>query len=259
MARILLIEDNDQQRELYATLLYYNGFDVEQAVSAESGMAAAKQRRPDLIMIDYMLPGIDGLYATKLLKESPLTADIPVICFSAYDVPKSAIVSSHVDGYLRKPLSGDTLVRGIRELIGWDRARTDVPTATKHAVIIAGKESAQAAALAVVLQLEGFKVSRAADGATGLGTTAVVDPDVVLIDVNAPVLDAWSVIKRLRQGSETAEIPAFAFSDTPSPQEEQRALDAGFAAYLKNVDRESIAAEIEKHVKTRRRQTSNDS
>jgi DNA-binding response OmpR family regulator len=249
VARILLIEDNDQQRELYATLLYYNGFDVEQAGNAESGMAAAKQRHPDLIMIDYRLPGVDGLYVAKLLKDSPTTADVPIICFSEFDIPVSALRSARVDGYMRKPLYGDTLVRGIRSLIGWDESKRTLPAATRKAVIIAGKESTTAEALAASLRLEQFQVSRAADGATGLGTIAVTSPNLVVVDLNAPVLDGWSIFKRLRGDSSICHIPVFAFSDDSTTEEEQRALDAGFAAYLRNVDRESVATEIERHVK----------
>lgn len=253
MARILLIEDNDQQRELYATLLYYNGFDVEQAATAESGMAAAHRQHPDLIMIDYMLPGMDGLYAAKLLKDSPATADVPIICFSAYDVPMSAIRRAGVDGYMRKPLFGDTLVRGIRNLIGWDESKRTLPPATRHAVIIAAKESKAAESLAASLRLEQFQVSRAADGATGLGTAAAITPDLVVVDLNAPVLDGWSVFQRMRGDSSICHIPVFAFSDHPTTEEQLRALDAGFAAYLRNVDRESVATEIDRSLKRGKR------
>ena len=111
---------------------------------------------------------------------------------------------------------------------------------------------ALAASLAASLNLEGYRVARAADGASGLGTAATVHPDVVLVDLKTPVLDGWAVLERLRQGSETGHIPVFAFTDAPSQDEHNRALDAGFATYLQAVDRESVSVELQRHVKVNR-------
>ena len=248
MSRILLIENNKQERELYATLLYYDGFEVEQASSAESGLSAAQRRPPDLIIIDYTLQGVDGLYVTKLLKESPLTADIPVICLSESAIPKAKLVSAKADAHLRKPVSGEALVGSIRKLIGSATRSSEATGSAPRVVVIANKESPAAASLLSILQSEGFKVSRAADGVTGLGSVTIVKPELVFAHLNSPVIDGWSVLKRLRQDMQTAKIPVFAFSDAPSAEEEQRALDAGFAAYLLRVDPESVAAPIARYV-----------
>ncbi len=116
---MLVIEDDAEQCEIYSKLLYYNGFEVDCAANAEDGLALVDTRLPDIILVDVILPGMDGLLATSVLKNTPATADIPVITFSAYDVPLSAIRRSGADDFLRKPLLGDAMVRAIRRLIGW--------------------------------------------------------------------------------------------------------------------------------------------
>ncbi|HEY0674042.1 MAG TPA: response regulator, partial [Longimicrobiales bacterium] len=73
MARILVIEDDPHQRQLYTTLLYYNGFDTDEASSAEAGIAAARQNRPDAVLVDVRLPGMNGLQLANLLKQTPAT------------------------------------------------------------------------------------------------------------------------------------------------------------------------------------------
>lgn len=119
MARVLLIEDNPEQSEIYSKLLYYNGFETDCATTAEEGLLIVEARPPDVILVDVGLPGIDGLLATTLFKHTPSTESIPVICFSAYDVPPGAIRRAGADDFLRKPLTGDVMVRAIRRLIGW--------------------------------------------------------------------------------------------------------------------------------------------
>jgi twitching motility two-component system response regulator PilH len=128
VARILLVEDDPDQREVYEALLYYNGFDVLVAADGESGLRSAIEEKPDAILIDIMLPGLNGLAAASLIHSNPDTAQIPIICMSAYDVMYEQVVRSGANEFLPKPVSGDALVRAIRRYIGWDDVRQEVPS-----------------------------------------------------------------------------------------------------------------------------------
>ena len=125
MTRVLVIEDDHELCEIYSKLLYYNGFDVDCAANAEAGLALIDANLPDVILVDVSLPGMDGLLATSVLKNTPATSALPVIAISAYDVPLDAVRRAGADDFLRKPLTGDVMVRAIRRLIGW--SDTDVP------------------------------------------------------------------------------------------------------------------------------------
>jgi len=117
---VLVIEDDPLQRDIYKSLLYYNGFDVEIAPDAESGLTSAFEQHPDAILVDVVLPRMNGLDATALFKNSPTTAHVPVICMSAYDIDMHKVKRAGADDFLKKPIAGDALVRSIRRFIGWD-------------------------------------------------------------------------------------------------------------------------------------------
>ena len=106
MAQILIIEDNPANMKLASLLLGNVGHSVLSAVDAESGILLARTAMPDLILMDVQLPGMDGLAATALLKQDPLTAAIPVIALTAmamkYDQEKSVVAGC--DAYIAKPL-----------------------------------------------------------------------------------------------------------------------------------------------------------
>jgi two-component system cell cycle response regulator DivK len=119
VARILIIEDNRANMKL-ATLLVRNaGHTVLCAVDAETGLTQARALRPDLILMDIQLPGIDGLAATTLLKQDPATAAIPVIALTAMamreDQEKTKIAGC--DAYITKPLRYQELYAAIDALL----------------------------------------------------------------------------------------------------------------------------------------------
>jgi DNA-binding response OmpR family regulator len=116
--RILVIEDDPQQREIYTKLLHYNGFDVEFAEDGETGLVAAHAMRPDAILVDLVLPGMNGLSVVSFLREAADTAQIPIITMSAYDMDAHRVRSAGANEFLRKPVAGDVLVRAIRRYIG---------------------------------------------------------------------------------------------------------------------------------------------
>jgi CheY-like chemotaxis protein len=82
--RILLVEDNPQNRRLAQFLLKSRGYIVYEATTGEEALELARAHLPDLILMDLQLPGLDGFAATRILKENAVTTDIPVIALTAY-------------------------------------------------------------------------------------------------------------------------------------------------------------------------------
>ena len=119
MAKILIIEDNPSNLKLVMILLRRVGHEVISAVDAESGMALALSERPDLILMDIQLPGMDGLTATRQLKQNPATAAIPIIALTALamkeDEPKA--LAAGCDAYIAKPLRYQQLYPAIESLL----------------------------------------------------------------------------------------------------------------------------------------------
>jgi two-component system, cell cycle response regulator DivK len=119
MARVLVVEDNPANMKLACLLLHNVGHTALCAVDAESGLTLARAEQPDLILMDIQLPGMDGLAATALLKQDPVTAAIPVIALTAMamkeDQEKTKVAGC--DAYIAKPLRFRELYAAIDRLL----------------------------------------------------------------------------------------------------------------------------------------------
>jgi two-component system, cell cycle response regulator DivK len=106
MARVLVVEDNASNMTLATFLLKSNGHTVLSATDAEEGLAMARAERPDLILMDIQLPGMDGLEATALLKRDASTRTVPVIALTALAMKgdEERIRRAGCDGYIAKPM-----------------------------------------------------------------------------------------------------------------------------------------------------------
>ncbi|MEW6350659.1 MAG: response regulator [Thermodesulfobacteriota bacterium] len=105
--RILVVEDDEMSLELTTDLLESAGYEVSAARTAEEALEKARTGRPDLILMDICLPGMDGLTATKRLKEEPETTGIPVVALTAHAMKgdESKAYAAGCAGYLSKPFS----------------------------------------------------------------------------------------------------------------------------------------------------------
>ena len=109
---ILIVEDNERNLKLVRDVLEYHGYRTLEATSGEQGVALAGRHRPALVLMDVQLPGIDGVQALALLRQSPTTAAIPVIAVTAFAMKddRERFLHAGFDGYLEKPI-------GIRALL----------------------------------------------------------------------------------------------------------------------------------------------
>ncbi len=105
-ARILIVEDNPLNLELATELLKLSGYVVLQARSAEEGLRLARAERPDLILLDVRLPGMDGLAAVKVLKQDPETRGIPTVAMTAQAMrgDEETARTAGFDAYVTKPI-----------------------------------------------------------------------------------------------------------------------------------------------------------
>ena len=106
MAKILIVEDNPANMKLAVFLLESAGHTVLSATNAEAGLTLARNERPNLILMDIQLPGMDGLEAIVLLKRDDATRAIPVIALTALAMKgdEERMLAAGCDGYIAKPL-----------------------------------------------------------------------------------------------------------------------------------------------------------
>ncbi len=116
---ILIIEDNLLNLELATDLLEANGFVVASAQTAEDGLRRARELMPDLVLMDFSLPGMDGLSATRNLKADPATHHLIVVGLTANAMKgdEQAALDAGCDGYLTKPIDTRNFVATVTQFI----------------------------------------------------------------------------------------------------------------------------------------------
>jgi CheY-like chemotaxis protein len=114
---ILVIEDNELNMKLIKTLLMLEHYEVLEAKDAEDGIQLARSHRPDLILMDIQLPGLDGLSATRLIKEEPELKDIPVVALTSYAMQgdEQKAREAGCAGYISKPIDSRSFVETVSQ------------------------------------------------------------------------------------------------------------------------------------------------
>lgn len=114
---ILLVEDFDDAREMYRDFLEFSGFQVETARDGREAIDKARQLKPDLILMDLSLPGIDGWEATTILKRDPATAHLQIVALSAHALAPEGdrARAAGCDGFIAKPCLPTDLVAEIAQ------------------------------------------------------------------------------------------------------------------------------------------------
>jgi two-component system cell cycle response regulator DivK len=117
---ILLVEDHEDNRIVYSTILEHFGYRVLLAADGAEGVRMARESSPDLVLMDVSIPVMDGWQATATLKADPLTARIPVIALTAHALPADRERAEEVgcDGYLAKPVEPRRVLEEVRRFLG---------------------------------------------------------------------------------------------------------------------------------------------
>ena len=117
--RILLIEDNEQNRYLVTFLLQARGWEVMHAADGPAGLALAGEIAPALILLDIQLPGMDGYAVARALRANPKLAAIPVVAVTSYAMPgdRERCIEAGCTGYLEKPIDPQTFAAEVEAML----------------------------------------------------------------------------------------------------------------------------------------------
>jgi len=117
---VLVVEDQEDNRRILRDLLLSAGYEFREALTGEDGVRLADECRPDLILMDIQLPGVDGYEATRRIKANPTLHAIPIIAVTSYALSGDDVKAKEAgcDGYVTKPFSPRALLVKIRENLG---------------------------------------------------------------------------------------------------------------------------------------------
>ncbi len=209
---ILVIDDDADQRALITRFLHREGFRVQTAADGRSGLELARQLRPRAIMLDVMMPGIDGWSVLTELKADPDLKSIPVIMVSATDQRTLAAALGAAD-YMLKPVNWERF----RDLVS--RFRT-----SQGSILLVEDDFASRSNMRVMLEEDGWSVTEAANGKLGLGAAAANPPSLVLLDLSMPVMDGFAFIEQVRALPGCSEIPIVVMTARNLSREERQRL-----------------------------------
>jgi len=124
MPKILLVEDNELNRDMLSRRLERRGFQVLIAVDGAQGVAMAQSEAPDLVLMDMSLPVVDGWEATRRLKAAPETRAVPIIALTSHAMvgDRDKAIEAGCDDYDTKPIELPRLLEKINRLIGKDKS-----------------------------------------------------------------------------------------------------------------------------------------
>lgn len=214
---VLVIEDDPAAAELLRVHLESVGFAVTTTTDGSQGLAWARELRPDAIVLDILLPDIDGWEVLQRLKQHPATRAIPVIVASVVDDRPLGLALGAVD-YFVKPISREPLLEALGRLTFTTKVRSRTVTA-----LVVDPEPAAVARYRSVLEPEGFRVLWAADRTAGEEEARVRRPDLILVDVLLAGSAAFDLIASLKHDPATSGIPIWVTTPaTLAPAERAR-------------------------------------
>ena len=119
---ILVVEDNELNMKLVRDLLKIAKYQVLEAMDAESGIEQIRSQRPDLVLMDIQLPGMDGLFATKIVKEDPSLKDIPIVALTSYAMQgdEEKALEAGCRGYISKPIDTRKFLENVSKYLKVD-------------------------------------------------------------------------------------------------------------------------------------------
>ena len=229
--RILVVDDNPTNLKLVSDVLECEGYEILKAVDAEEAQEIIQRDRPDLVLLDIALPGMDGLTLTRKLKAEERTKDLVIVALTAFAMKgdEQKARDAGCDGYITKPIDTialPTLVAGYLP----NRSLANSPSGLRILVI---EDSPSDLKLAQhVLVGAGHNVSGAKAAEQAIQAVKQNKPQVILLDMLLPGADGLVLARALKADPETRHIHIVAVTSYPERFSKADALAAGCDAYL---------------------------
>ncbi|MDD5071873.1 MAG: response regulator [Patescibacteria group bacterium] len=270
--KILIIEDEDALSEIYKMKFEQEGYRVFSASDGEEGIAAAKKAKPDLILLDLVLPKMDGYEVLKKLRKEEREGKSKVYILSNLgqngEIKKG--FANGADGYMVKAnLTPSQLVKNVEKIFAGQnvgvKKRILAPMIEEGKkeeekreiknkgveILLIEDEGAIIEMYKLRLAREGYGVEVAKNGAWGIRRAKEKKFDVIIMDMMMPAMNGYRAIKELKTSEETKDIPIIVLSNSAQDKDIERAKECGAAGYLlkSRITPARLVKEIERIIK----------
>ncbi len=218
VGRVLVIEDDVNNLDVAQRIIRAAGHEAISATDGAAGIATARAERPDVILVDLLLPRVDGWTVTKTLREDEWAKTIPIIAVSALAMQqdRARAIEAGCDDFVSKPYAPAELRAvlarflddgaGAAQVAARERAQKKV-TESLGRILVVDDEPANVELLARRLEALGAEALRAMNGEEALAVAAREMPDLILLDVMMPGIGGLETCRRLKVNDKTAPIP----------------------------------------------------
>ena len=230
---VLLIDDDAAQRDLVTRFLEREGFAVRVASDGQTGIDMARALQPRAILLDVMMPQMDGWSVLKTLKADPAVRAIPVVMVTFVNDPALGVSLGAAD-LVSKPVAWDHLKSVMERFRDGDGD-----------ILVVDDDPAARNRLRTVLTRDGFTVAEAANGQEALAIVAARTPRLILLDLTMPVMDGFTFLHELRATPGCGDIPVVVLTARDLNADERHRLEGADRVLQKgSTDLRTLAGEI---------------
>lgn len=253
-AKIMIIEDEKDLLVLMEKKLTKEGYATVSAYDGEEGLIKIRKEKPDLILLDIVIPKKNGYQVLEEINSDPEINKIPIIILSNSEPNEEKIYALGArDFMIKADLMPEDIIRKVEFYLKEEGARKKNPQKTQGTKILLVEDDEILRDLCVTkLRKEGFDVITAIEGQEGLHKIEKEKPALVLLDIILPGLDGFEILKRIRSSSrEIARIPVILLTNLGQENDLEKGKKMGAQDYLvkANLTTEQIIEKVKKYLK----------
>jgi DNA-binding response OmpR family regulator len=237
--KILIVEDEEALLQTLQYKLSREGYEVVVARDGVQGLAVIKSNRPDVVLLDILMPKLDGFGVLETLNKEKVIPDLPVIIISNSGQPVEidrALKLGARDYLVKAEFSPEEVVDKVHKVLGQTNGvgglAPGAEAGTAGRVFIVEDDQFLRDLMERKLIKEGFSVETAIEGDTGLKKILASKPELVLLDIILPGMDGFSILEKLKQNPEVANIPVILLTNLGQRDDVEKGLKLGAAGYL---------------------------
>ena len=231
---VVAIDDDPLAIELVRASLEPEGWTVLGAATGQEGLALIRERQPSAVLLDLLMPGMDGFEVVEALRAEPDTKSVPVVILTSKSMTQQDKERLQGTDHVCGAQDGVRPV-GPRGTPSLGEHKPPVPgfgVGMTHVILVVEDNEPNLKLLRDVLEYAGYDVRVARTAEDGITLAVKEPPDLVLMDLQLPGIDGMEALRRLRESPRTADIPVVAVTAQAMKQDRERALEAGFDGYV---------------------------